>query len=114
MGEIEIDRRHFSFALGLSAAVLMAPGCALAEDHLAEDHLAEAISRTKEAIDDGNIGIRTFLSPTLQRRSRTPRPRRGKRPMLTPRRAHPSEGRHRRRQKDAAAATKRRRAWYRG
>ena len=46
-----MDRRHFLFGLGLSVASSMAPGRALAEDHL-----AEAISPTKEAIDHGKMG----------------------------------------------------------
>ena len=46
-----MNRRNFALTLGLAAAILMAPGVALAEDHL-----AEAISHTKEAIDHGKQG----------------------------------------------------------
>ena len=56
--------RPQTFLVRPRLAVSMAPGGALVEDHL-----AEAISHTKEAIDDGKIGIRTFLSAAKRRRA---------------------------------------------
>jgi Small metal-binding protein len=46
-----MNRRIFALVLSLGAAAFLAPGLALAEDHL-----AEAISHTKEAIDHGKQG----------------------------------------------------------
>ena len=46
-----MNRRNFALALGLGGAAFVAPRVALAEDHL-----AEAISHTKEAINDGKQG----------------------------------------------------------
>ncbi len=46
-----MNRRIFALTLGLSAAVLFAPGFAFAEDHL-----AEAITHTKQAIEHGKMG----------------------------------------------------------
>jgi hypothetical protein len=46
-----MNRRSFALTLGLSIAIFLAPGLALAEDHL-----AEAISHTREAIEHGKMG----------------------------------------------------------
>jgi hypothetical protein len=49
--DLKMNRRIFTFVLGLAVASLFAPGLAFAEDHL-----AEAIGHTKEAIEHGKAG----------------------------------------------------------